>query len=133
MFPPAIRIVIAFVLVVHGIGHGMGFLPLLGKRLSPSHSADSWALGPLIGEDAARAAGSGIWVLCIAGFLLSALGLVGRVVPEIWPTVAAASSVISLAGLALFWNAFPFLFPNKVGIILVDAGVLAWVIKGGGG
>jgi len=132
MLTPAFRIVIAVVLIIHGLGHAMGILPLLGKRLSESHSADSWVLGPLLGNGPSRIVGVVIWVLVMIGFLLSAAGLLGWVVPGQWQQMAAVTAVISLAGLTLFWNAFPFLFPNKVGVILVDAGVLAWVLEGGG-
>jgi hypothetical protein len=131
MFPYPIRIVIAIFIIIHGIGHGMGLLPLFGKKLSASHSADSWVLGPLLGPSLSRAAGSVIWVLCIAGFLLAGMGFMGWIVPSQWPSIAAVSSVMSLAGLALFWNAFPFWFPNKVSVIVVDVFVLSWVMGWG--
>ena len=131
MFPPAFGIVIAAVFIIHGIGHGMGILPFRGKKLSESHSADSRILGPLIGDGPSRVVGVVIWGLVMAGFLLAAAGHLGWVVPDHWRQIAAVSAIFSLAGLALFWNAFPFLFPNKVGVILVDAGVLAWVLRGG--
>jgi hypothetical protein len=131
MFPYPIRIVIAIFLMIHGLGHGMGILPLFGKKLSETHSADSWVLGPLVGTSLSRAIGSVIWVLCMTGFLLAGLGFVGWLVPGQWPMIAAVTSVVSLAGLALFWDAFPFWFPNKVSVIVVDVFVLSWVMGWG--
>lgn len=131
MFPFPIRIAIAVFIVIHGIGHGMGILPLFGKKLSASHSADSWILGPLVGPVPARAIGSAIWILCIVGFLLAGTGFMGWIVPGQWPAITAVTSVLSLAGLALYWNAFPFWFPNKVGVIVVDVFMLSWVMGGG--
>jgi len=131
MFPPAFGIVIAVVFILHGVGHGVGILPCLGKKLSESHSADSWILGSLIGENNSRLVGMAIWCLVMAGFFLSAVGLLGWVGSGHWRPIAAVSAIFSLTGFSLFPNAFPFLFPNKVGVILVDAGVLAWVLRGG--
>lgn len=48
---------------------------------------------------------------------------------EKWSGYAVLAAWLSLAGLAMFWNAFPFLFPNKVGIICVDLFVLLSVYK----
>jgi hypothetical protein len=41
-----------------------------------------------------------------------------------WRTLAIWSSVISLVAIALFWNAFVALFPNKIGAIAVDVATL---------
>ena len=131
MFPFPIRIVIGIFIIIHGIGHGMGLLPLVGKKLSDSHSADSWVLGPLVGASLSRAVGSVLWVFCMVGFLLTGLGFMGLIVPVQWPDIAVVSSVISLAGLALFWNAFPFWFPNKVSVIVVDVFIVSWVMGWG--
>lgn len=128
MYPYPIRLVIAVFIIIHGVGHGMGLLPLFGKKLSASHSSDSRILGPLVGTVRARAAGVFIWVLCIVGFLLAGVGFAGWLVPGQWPAIAAITSVVSLAGLALFWNAFPFWFPNKVSVIVVDVFILSWVM-----
>jgi hypothetical protein len=131
MFSFPIRLIIGIFVIIHGIGHGMGILPLFGNRLSDSHSADSRVLDPLIGAGPARVLGTVIWTTCIIGFLLAGLGFIGWIVPVQWPGIAAASAVVSLAGLGLFWNAFPFWFPNKVSVIVVDVFVLSWVTRGG--
>ena len=131
--PPAFRIVLAVILLLHGVGHGLGLLPLFGKRLSPSHSADSWVLGPMLGESRARLVGAAVWAMVIALFTVAALGAMGLFLPGQWHQIAAAASILSLAGLALFWNALPLLFPNKVGVLIVDLGVLAWVFRGAWG
>jgi hypothetical protein len=41
-----------------------------------------------------------------------------------WQGLALISAVISLVALALFWNSFVALFPNKIGSIVVNVFVL---------
>lgn len=132
MLPPAFRIVLAAILLLHGAGHALGLLPLIGKRLSPSHSADSLVLGPILGDSRARLAGALLWTVVIALFTAAALGIAGVALAAHWRLAGAVGSIISLAGLALYWNAFPFLFPNKAGLIIVDLAFLSWVYSASG-
>ncbi len=60
------------------------------------------------------------------GFLGAALALMGWVIPhELWRPPALVSAVVSMAALALYWNALVMLFPHKTGDIAVNAAV--WV------
>lgn len=123
------RIIIAVILIAHGLGHVLGILAALGVKLSPTHSPDSWLFTRLLGDTGARIIGFVIWLLALVGFVGAGLGLLGWLVPAASvPALAIGASVISLAGLALFWNAFPFFFPNKVGVIVVDVAVLVYLI-----
>lgn len=123
------RIIIAVILIAHGLGHGLGMLAAIGVKLSPTHSPDSWLFTRLLGDTGARIIGFVIWLLALVGFVGAGLGLLGWLVPAASvPALAIGASVISLAGLALFWNAFPFFFPNKVGVIVVDVAVLVYLI-----
>ena len=47
---------------------------------------------------------------------------------ELLVALAVTGAVASLVGLALFWNAFPVLFPNKIGALAVDVAVLVGVL-----
>jgi hypothetical protein len=123
------RIIIAVILMAHGLGHVLGTLAAVGVKLSPTHSPDSWLFTRLLGDTGARTIGFVIWLLALVGFVGAGLGLLGWLVPAASvPALAIGASVISLAGLALFWNAFPFFFPNKVGVIVVDVAVPVYLI-----
>jgi hypothetical protein len=37
-----------------------------------------------------------------------------------WETVTVLGAILSLSALLLFWHAFPFFFPNKIGVIVVN-------------
>ena len=48
------RIIIAIVLIAHGLGHGLGMLAAAGVKLSPTHSPDSWLFTRLLGDTEAQ-------------------------------------------------------------------------------
>jgi hypothetical protein len=59
------------------------------------------------------------------GFIAAGLGVFSWLVPhDSWQGLALMSAVISLVALALFWNSFVALFPNKTGSIVVNVLVL---------
>ncbi len=92
MSDQTIRILIAGSLLVHGIGHTMGFW-------LPVHS---WLLGG-ISEPARRTISSIFWILSTVGFIAASLGFWGFIIPgDGWRIIAIASSIISLTGLILF-------------------------------
>ena len=129
MSPHLLRMVVAIILMAHGLGHALTLFPLFGVRLSDSHSSAS----SLLGEGVPPTVASGLCVILNGGtlllFLLAGLALAGWGVPrELWERLALLAAGISLLGLVLFWNAYPFLFPNKVGLILVDLWAVASVL-----
>jgi len=118
------RTVIAIVLLAHGIGHSLGMFPALGLAKTERWSDHSWLMTNFIGESAARWLGVLLWLAVMLGFIGAGLGFYGILVPQDWwRSLAAASAVVSLVGLALYWNAFPSLI-NKIGAIAVDVAVL---------
>jgi len=124
-----LRVVVAVVLILHGVGHLLAIFPIVGKKLSQTHSADSWLFTRLLGDTGARIIGVVIWLIACIGFIGAGLGLLGWLVPsELWPALATWASIFSLLGLGLFWNAFPFLFPNKLGVIIIDVAVLVYLL-----
>jgi hypothetical protein len=124
-----LRIIIALVFFVHGVGHFMGIMPALGLSTVKGWSSHSWLLTPLLGDTVARIISVILFGAALVGFLAAALGLMGWLVPhDSWRTLAVASAVISLIALALFWNAFVSLIPNKLGAIAVDVATLVCLL-----
>ena len=124
-----LRIIIALVLFVHGVGHIMGVMPALGLSRLKRWSSHSWLLTPLLGDTVSRIISIILFLAALIGFLGATLGLLGWLVPhDSWRTLAVASAVISLLAIALFWNAFVSFIPNKVGAIAVDLATLACLL-----
>lgn len=129
MSPTALRIIIAAVLFIHGIGHFMGVMPALQLFNVKGWNSRSWLLTPLIGEAASRILSAVLFMMALVGFLASAMALLGWLVPhDWWRTLAIVSAVISLITVVLFWNAFVSLIPNKVGALGVDVAVLVCLL-----
>jgi hypothetical protein len=125
MSSTTLRIIIVLVLFVHGIGHVMGILPMLGLSTIETWNARSWLLTDLLGDTITRVIGFMLFAAALIGFLGATLGLMNWLVPhKWWQTLATISAVISLVAIALFWNAFVTFFPNKLGAIAVNAAVL---------
>jgi hypothetical protein len=129
MSPTTLRIIIAAVLFIHGIGHFMGVIPGLQLANVKGWNSRSWLLTPLIGEAASRILSIVLFMVALVGFIASALALLGWLIPHgWWRTLAIVSAVISLITVVLFWNAFVSLIPNKVGALGVDIAVLVCLL-----
>jgi len=129
MSPPVVRTIAAFLLLGHGLGHVLTTLPLLGVRLSASHSSRSPLLEGLVGTGAASTVCVALNLGALVLFVGAGLGVAGWGVPrEAWGRLAVLAASTSLLGLALFWNAFPFLFPNKIGVLALDLWTLAGIL-----
>jgi hypothetical protein len=124
-----LRIIIAAVLFIHGIGHFMGIMPALQIVDIKGWNSHSWLLTPLIGETASRILSAILFLAALAGFMLATLALLGWLVPQgWWRTLAVVSAIVSLVAVVLFWNAFVALVPNKVGALGVDIAVLVCLL-----
>jgi len=137
MSPIFLRIIIAGVLAFHGVGHAMGIIPALqlpffqnqSGAWAQNWSSRSWLLTPLLGDAISRIIAIILFAVPLLGFLGAALGLMGWLVPyEWWRSLAIVSAVVSLIALGLFWNAFIYLFPHKVGAIAVNVAVLVGLL-----
>jgi hypothetical protein len=121
MATSTLKLIIMIVLIAHGIGHVIPMLAAFGLKLSSSHSLHSWAFTNLIGEKPTTLLAVIYWLLPLIGFVVAALGMYDVLISyNSWRQVALISAILSMFGLVFFWNAFPFLIPNKVGVIVVN-------------
>ena len=112
-----IRILIAGALFVHGIGHTLGIWK----------PARSLSLGK-IPDSTMRLISGIIWVLIALGFILSAMGFYGVLVPTHWwqplAIMFAFISLLTLLVLGRNWPLFNFVGASTFNIVLLMA--LLW-------
>lgn len=129
MSPKVIQIAVPIVLILHGVGHVMGVLTAAGVVGTDTWHSRSWLLTSLLGDSTARMIALILWSVTVVGFIAAGAGAFGWMVTAgSWRTIAVVMAVISLVALALYWNAFASLFPNKVGSIAVNLAVLYGVL-----
>ena len=122
-----VKVLIALVLVAHGIGHSMGLLGVFKvATVNPQWNGDSWLLSGLAGTTGAHAIGVVLWTLAIVGFAALAAVVMGWLPQDWWQPLAIGSSVVSLVGLLLFPIAFPLF--STIGALVVDVAVLVGVL-----
>jgi hypothetical protein len=123
------NLVIAIILIGHGLGHALIFWALAGRPLSQTHSAQSWLISRVLPATMSRLLAAVLFSLALVAFVGAGLAVLGWwVAPALWSSLALWAAMISLVGLTLFWNALPFFIPNKVGAIAVDVAVLVWLL-----
>jgi len=109
-------------IIAHGIGHVMPLLAAFGIKISSNHSLHSWAFTNLLGEKPTTVIAVVYWLLPLIGFVVAGLGMYDILISfNSWQQVALVSAILSSIGLVFFWNAFPFLIPNKIGVIVINA------------
>ncbi len=118
-----IKVVIAVVLLAHGIGHILGMLQVFKvATVNPEWGGESWLLSGLMGIGPSQAVGIALWSASIVGFAALAAVTVGWLPAEWWPPLAIGASLASLAGLLLFPMAFPT--TSTIAAAIVDVVVL---------
>lgn len=91
-------IVVALIILVHGLGHTLFLVPLLGIS-EWGQSTESWLVRDLAPS---RLIGSILWTGAIVLFTLAAIQLFG--VQGTWRPAAVLASVLSLGGIILYWD-----------------------------
>jgi hypothetical protein len=131
------KVVIALVLLGHGIGHSMGLLQIFKvASVNPQWNGDSWILTGPLGVTATQVIGGVVWTAAIIGFTALAGSVIGWLPATWFQPLAIGSSVVSLAGVLLFPVAFPTF--STIGALAVDVAVLAatiwygWLPEGAG-
>ena len=120
------KVLIAGILLLHGLGHGGA----LGALIARSRGMDAgawraprlWAF-PSLAVRAAATVASIFWVLSLIGFVTAALSFWGILVPgEAWRPLAVASAIVSILGIGLFFGTWPAF--NTVAALGVNITVL---------
>jgi len=123
------RWVVGLVLIAHGIGHTLGLIPLFKENLVSGWNLRSWLLTDPLGETASKGISGVLFAAGTAVFILAGLGVLEWGIPhEWWRPLGFGGAVVSTVALTLFWNAFPSLFPNKVGALAVNVALLGGFI-----
>ncbi|HMN31636.1 MAG TPA: hypothetical protein PKE45_26040, partial [Caldilineaceae bacterium] len=84
MIGTLVRLLIAVVLIAHGVGHTLGLFPLLSWFQGDGWSDQSWLLTSLLGEDLTRWLGVLIWVFVTLAFVVLGLSLLATATPLSW-------------------------------------------------
>lgn len=122
-----LKIVVALILLGHGLGHSMGPLQAFKvAAVNPAWNGDSWILSGVAGPTVTQLVGVVVWTAALVGFVALAGVVVGWLPITWWPPVAIASAVASMVGLMLFPAAFPPL--STVGALAVNVAVLVAVL-----
>jgi hypothetical protein len=111
MTSQTIKIIIAGVLLLHGLGHGGAIGALIAiDRGVPSGkwlSARSW-LFPKLSPQVAKVIAIAFWVAALLGFVAAALSFWGILIPgDWWRPLALTFAIISFVGIALYWGRWP--------------------------
>ncbi len=132
MSEQTIKLVVAGVLLLHGLGHGGALGALAWIRLRPGtpsgawHAAQSWLI-PSLAADTAMTVASAVWVASLAGFVIAAMSFWGVLVPEsVWRPLAVASALVSIAGITCFFGTWPMF--NTLAALAVNVAVLVAVL-----
>jgi hypothetical protein len=106
-----VRIIIGFLLIIHGFAHWQ-ITTVWGSR----EPAQSWLLGE------SGTLGTVLWAVALTGFILAGIAIfIGL---GLWRTLAVAAALVSLLTMVLFWD-----FRMAIGAI-VDLGInvaLLWL------
>jgi hypothetical protein len=130
MSASTVRLITGLVLLVHGIGYALAFFPALNITKVANWNYQSWLLSGTVGDTASRVIVIILFGIPFIGFIAAGLGIFNFLVPhEWWQTLAIVSAIVGLIALALFWNAFPSLFLNKIGAIVVNV-LVVWALLG---
>jgi hypothetical protein len=122
-----LKVVIATVLLAHGIGHSMGLLQIFKvATVNPYWHGDSWLLTQAAGTTATQVVGGLLWTAAIVGFAALGVAVMGWLPAAWFVPLAIGSSIVSLLGLLFFPLAFPIF--STIGALGVDLAVLLAVV-----
>ena len=123
-----LRILIAVILIAHGVGHWMGIATALGAISSDSWNARSWFFTRVLGDSAARGIALVLWAAAFIGFIAAGLALFNQLVPpHWWRSLAVVSAAVSMIAIIFYWNSFAAIF-NKAGAVAVNIAALVGLL-----
>jgi len=124
----ALRIILAALFFVHGIGHLQGVVVSLGLYSNERWNARSWLFTEILGETTTRTMGFFIWLTATLASLTAGLSMLDWLTPAApWRLMALICAVISTFGLVFYWNSLAMIF-NKVGAIAVNVAIVVSVV-----
>lgn len=115
-----LKLVLAVVVLFHGIGHLLFLGPTLGVVEWAGQTGHSWALTGVLGDGPTRTLGALIWVATIVLFVAGVAGFLTA--QPSWVGVTVLASVLSIAGIVLMWDGIAT--SNAVMALAVDIVIL---------
>ena len=115
-----LKLVLAVVVLFHGIGHLLFLGPTLGVVEWAGQTGHSWALTGVFGDGPTRTVGALIWVATIVLFVAGVAGFLTA--QPWWIGVTVVASVLSIAGIVLMWDGIAT--SNAVMALAVDIVIL---------
>ena len=114
-----VKILVAVVLLAHGIGHVLGPLQVFKvTAANPTWNGNSWLLTDVTGQTVSNVIGLALWIAAMVGFVAAAAVVMGWLPASWWVPLAVGSSIVSLVAIALFPSAFPM--TSTVAAAVVD-------------
>jgi len=118
-----LSLLVAVVLLAHGVGHALFLLPALGTVDWAGQTGQSWLLSPLLGDDPVRLLGAVAWTASIVLFVAAVYGFVGS--RPWWRTVAAIAAGVSATAIVIWWDGIAT--SSAMFALAFDGLVLVWL------
>jgi hypothetical protein len=99
---PMLRLALATLVLAHGVGHILFLGPALRLVDWAGQTSHSWLLSAPLGDVPSRAVAGVVWSVSIVLFVGGVAGYVTDA--PWWRGAAVAASLVSLAGVVLFWD-----------------------------
>jgi len=115
-----LKLVLAIVVLFHGVGHLLFLVPTLGVADWAGQTGHSWALTGMLGDGPTRAIGAVLWVATIVLFVAGVAGFLTA--QPWWVGVTVLASILSIAGIVLLWDGIAT--SNAVMALAVDIVIL---------
>jgi hypothetical protein len=119
-----LRLVIAGVVLAHGVGHVLFLGPALRVVDWAGQSSRSWLLTATLGDGASRAIAAVVWSTAIVLFVGGVAGYLTDA--PWWRTATIVAAIVSLAGIVVFWDGLAM--PSVVFALIVDLAILAALV-----
>jgi hypothetical protein len=97
-----LKIAILVVLLAHAVGHVLFLAPSLRLAEWAGQTGHSWLLTAPLGDGIARGVAAAVWTTTIVLFVVGVAGLATG--QEWWRLATAAGAIVSIVGIALFWD-----------------------------
>jgi len=111
-----IRLIIAIIIAVHGIGHLLGVITIpMGMLGETGFKQGSWLLSDRLGLNTSTIRALGIlWLIAAVAFSAAAYGYFYDL--AWWETLVKASAILSVALFVVWWDAFPANVPIQANL-----------------